>query len=223
MADTKLSGQSPKNGAAPQTDGASGPTFGQRVASLFRAPGSGAAQGQRKPLSSSSRFLIGSVIFVFTAEVLTYLIQYVNLQFKLNLNQPILGASATWFSWFFIINVVIILGLWITLNRMGFFPRDMWGPRNGMINTARGSSNNGKNGGGAKNAANAIPGIGKARTRAERRHTATVKATAATNGKGRPATNSKQAADDADYSTEHDDAYDRAKAAQRLRKRRGQR
>lgn len=213
MADTKMSAKSPSDGAA---SGAAGPTLGQRVAGLFRMPGSGAVSGDRKPLSSTTRFIIGSVTFVFLAEALTYAIEYVNVQFKLNLNQPILGASATWFSWFFVINVVIILGLWITLNRMGFFPRDMWAPRNGTT-TARGSSSDGKSGG-AKNA-NQIPGIGKARTRAERRHATTAKV-AAISSKGRVTATVKQASDDATFSTEHDDVYDRVKAAQRLRKRR---
>lgn len=218
MADTKMSAKSPTDGAAPQAAGASGPTLGQRVAGFFRAPGSG---GERKPLSTTTRFIIGSVTFVFLAEALTYLIQYANLKFKLNLNQPILGASATWFSWFFIINVVIILGLWITLNRMGFFPRDMWGPRNGTT-TARGASTSGKSGGSgsASKSANMIPGIGKARTRAERRYTTTAKTTAVSNAKGRSTATTKQAAVDAPFSTEHDDVYDRVKAAQRTRKRR---
>lgn len=210
MADTKLSAKSP-------SDGASGPTFGQRVAGFFRVPGSGGAQGERKPLSSTTRFIIGSVTFVFLAEALTYAIEYANVQFKLNLNQPILGASATWFSWFFVINVVIILGLWITLNRMGFFPRDMWAPRNGTT-AARGSSSNSKNGGSAKTA-NQLPGIGKARTRAERRHAATVKATAVS-AKGGATSGSRQASGDDTFDTDHDEVYDRVKAARRLRKRR---
>ena len=219
MADTKLSG-SPPTRSAPPTKSAASPSLGQRVAGLFRPPASRGAPGERKPMSSTMRFIIGSVTFVFLAEALTYGIEYVNIQFKLNLNQPILGASASWLSWFFVINVVIILGLWITLNRMGFFPRDMWAPRNGTTTTARGSSRGGgASGGGSKSAANAIPGIGKARTRAERRFTATAKATT-TNGKGRSATANTSAADDASLSAEHDDAYDRVKAAQRLRKRR---
>jgi hypothetical protein len=220
MADTKSSAKTPTAGATPRQ--ATGPSLGQRVAGFLRAPMASGGQTVGRKTSSTTRFIVGSVTFILVAELLTYLIDYANLQFKLNLNQPIAGPSAGWFTWFFVINVVLILGLWIILNRLGFFPRDMWAPRNGT--TARGaSSNNGNGAGNKKNAASQIPGIGKARTRAERRYTATSAAAAAaakaTNGKGR-ATDTRATADDSAYNTGHDDAYDRVKAAQRQRKRR---
>jgi len=193
------------------------------VAGFFR-PAPGGAGAPRKPQSSTSRFIMGSVIFIFVAEIITYGLDFANTQFKLHLQQPLAGPSATWLTPFFVINVVVILGLWILLNRMGFFPRDMWNASR-SANAARGRAANGT--GSAGNAANAkngsqIPGIGKARTRAERRHAAMVSAASTANAK-----NSKQrvaatrgASDDTTFSAEHDDAYDRARAAQRQRKRR---
>lgn len=188
--------------------------------------------------SSTSRFIVGSVTFILVAELLTYLVNFADATLNLHLQQPILpGNSATWFSWFFVINVVIILGLWIGLNKLGFFPRDMWAPRNGTTNsTARGGASNtsgGKNG--SKNDANQIPGIGATRTRAERRYAAAAAEAAAaaaaakSKKKGAGATAaapttakaSKRAViEDVNADSEHDAAYDRAKAAQRQRQRR---
>ncbi|HEY7975915.1 MAG TPA: hypothetical protein VID72_11260 [Ktedonobacterales bacterium] len=227
MADTKSSAKSPSTGATPRQPTA-GPSLGQRVLGFILPPASssGGGAGLRRKTSSTTRFIIGSVTFILVAELLTYLIDFANLQFKLNLNRPILAGSATWFSWFFVINVVIILGLWILLNRMGFFPRDMWAPRNGA--TARGSSANGAGGAnGNKKSADQIPGIGATRTRAERRYAATAAAEAAAakaaKGKGRTAKVETQPANDAAFNSDHDEVYDRAKAAQRLRMRRARR
>lgn len=217
MADTKSSAKASTPGAASQSEAS--PSLGQRIAGFFRAPGASGGQGGQRPASNTTRFIIGSVIFILVAEVLTYLIQYANIQFKLNLNQPIAGANASWLTWFFLINVALILGLWILLNRLGFFPRDMWTSTR-TSSTARGASSSGSGNGNKKNDVNQIPGIGKSRTRAERRMLATANAAKATNGKGRASSDTRAAADDADFSTEHDEAYDRAKAAQRQRKRR---
>lgn len=227
MADTKPSAPTPSNGTP-------GPTLGQRVAGFFRpaTPGAGA---QRKPQSATSRFITGSVTFVLVAELLTFGLQYLNVQFKLHLEQEIIGPQATWFTWFFLINIVTIIGLWILLQRMGFFPKDMWGPRNGT--TARGGSGGAAGGGkaggagGSAGSANQIPGIGKTRTRAERRYSATVEAAKAANTKkGRfskatttTSTTSAKAPVATVPSTDHDGAYDRVRAAQRLRKRRAAR
>lgn len=221
MADTNSSAKTPTSGAAPRQT--AGPSLGQRVVGLFRTPGTAGAPGQPRKTSPTTRFIVGSITFVLVAELLTYLIDFANVKFKLNLTQPIFGPSASWLSWFFLINVVLILGLWILLNRMGFFPRDMWsasrtsGTRGGPAGRAGAgsSTSNGKS-------ANQIPGIGKARTRAERRHSATAKAISAANSKSRAAASSaRSTTPEPEYvSGEHDDAYERAKAAQRLRKRR---
>ncbi|HZC04021.1 MAG TPA: hypothetical protein VE338_00115 [Ktedonobacterales bacterium] len=228
MAETKSSAKNPSTGATPaQTPG---PSLGQRIAGVFRAPISGSSSqgtGFRRKTSSTTRFIVGSVTFILVAELLTYLIDYANIQFKLNLNQPIIGASASWLTWFFLINVVLILGLWILLNKMGFFPRDMWAPRNGT-SAARGAASQGNGSAGNKKSADQIPGIGKARTRAERRYAAEAAAAAAaaktTKAKGRPASaDSRASAAEIAYSSDHDEAYDRAKAAQRLRMRRARR
>lgn len=217
MADTNSSTKTPTTG----TSGPAGPSLGQRVAGFFRA---GGAAGQQRGMSSTTRFIIGSVTFVLVAELLTYLIDFANIQLKLNLNQPIMGASASWFTWFFVINVVLILGLWILLNRLGFFPRDMWAPRNG---TTRSVGSGGKSGSaGNGKAANEIPGIGKQRTRAERRRiaeAAAAQAAAAAKGKGdknRPVATTRATTSEAALSSEHDEAYERVRAAQRTRKRR---
>lgn len=233
MADTKSSAKTPLTGATPSA--ATGPSLGQRVLGFFIPPPSagGGGTGFRRRTSSTTRFIVGSITFILVAELLTYLIDFANLQFKLNLQQPIVpGNGATWLTWFFVINVVIILGLWILLNKLGFFPRDMWAPRNGT--TARGASSNGSNGNGGANggkkSADQIPGIGSTRTRAERRYTASVaaaeaaaKAAKASKGKGRTATVETRTTNSAAFSSEHDEAYDRAKAAQRTRTRRARR
>lgn len=224
MAETKSSEKTP--GAAPAQS--SGPSLGQRLGGLFRAPASGERTGLRRQTSSTTRFIVGSVTFILVAELLTYLIDYANIQFKLNLNQPIIGASASWLTWFFLINVVLILGLWILLNKMGFFPRDMWAPRNGTSTTRGGTSQGSGSNGNKKNAANQVPGIGKPRTRAERRYAAEMAAAAAaakaSKGKGRSTTDTTRTATaELALSAEHDVAYDRAKAAQRLRMRRARR
>lgn len=216
MADTNSSTKTPTTGAS----GPAGPSLGERVAGFFRA---GGATGQRRQTSSTTRFIIGSVTFVLVAELLTYLIDFANIQLKLNLNQPILGPSASWFTWFFVINVVLILGLWILLNRMGFFPRDMWAPRNG---TTTRSVSSGKGGSTTSKAVSEIPGIGKQRTRAERRRiaeAAAAQAAAAAKGKGdkrSPAATTRATTSEVALSTEHDEAYERVRAAQRTRKRR---
>ena len=224
MAETRSSEKTPTTSAA-QTPS---PTLGQRLGSIFLTPGSGGRTGLRRQTSSTTRFIVGSVTFILVAELLTYLIDYANIQFKLNLNQPIIGSSASWLTWFFLINVVLILGLWILLNKMGFFPRDMWAPRNGTSTTRGGTSQGSASNGNKKNAANEIPGIGKPRTRAERRYAAEMAAAAAaakaSKGKGRPATEAaRTGAAELALSAEHDVAYDRAKAAQRLRMRRARR
>ncbi len=224
MAETKSSEKAPATG--PTSGKTPSPTLGQRFGSIFRAPASGERTGLRRQTSSTTRFIVGSVTFILVAELLTYAIDYANIQFKLNLNQPIIGSSASWLTWFFLINVVLILGLWIVLNKMGFFPRDMWAPRNGTTTARGGGSKSGGTNGNKKNAANQIPGIGKPRTRAERRYAADTAAAAAkaTKGKGHSTSETtRQAAIDIPLGSEHDVTYERAKAAQRLRMRRARR
>lgn len=216
MADTKSSSNAPTNGAAPSKAG------GQPLLGFFRR-----RTGQAGALSGTSRFILGSVIFIFTAELLTYGLDYLNLQFKLGLMQPI-AKGAGWLTWFLILNVVIILGVWLLLRRVGLLPTDMFNvQRNAAMRNAQSSgrgaaASNGSN----KQPAAQIPGIGKARTRAERRYAANVAAAeaaaAAAKAKGKrasvaaksPATGSVGA------NEVHDEAYERARAAQRMRKRR---
>jgi hypothetical protein len=173
------------------------------------------------------RYFRNMIIFFVLAEALTFGMEYVNVQFKLHLEQPIPGVS--WLSWMLLINLVIIAGVFLGLRSMGFFPTDMFSPQ--ANSTARGSSSASATGGGSRGSAKVeIPGIGKARTRAERRYAqiaaeqaAAAAAAAKAKGKNRAAASSKATtATSADTMTEdeHDEAYERAKAAQRLRKRR---
>jgi hypothetical protein len=209
MADTKSSAPTPPTGP-------SGPTLGQRITGFFRAPESGAP---RKKPSPTSRFITGSITFILIAELLTYLMKLADVKLNLHLEQPIIGPQAGWLSWFLVINVLEIVAVWIVLQRVGILPRDMFAPRNGT--TTRSSASASKSSGGATGASQ-IPGIGKARTRAERRHTSTVKTTQVASGKnGKSATTSATAQET--LSTEHDEVYDRVRAAQRLRKRRATR
>ncbi len=217
MADTKSSAPTPSTGA-------SGPSLGQRITGFFRPSASGAP---RKEPSSTSRFIVGSITFILIAELLTFLMQLANVNLKLHLEQPILGPQVSWLSWFLIINVLVIVAVWVVLQRLGIIPRDVFASR-ASGTTTRNSASAGKSSGGAANG-NQIPGIGKGRTRAERRHTATVKTTQVTsgkNGKGAKTTTAAtttRATTPEVSSTAHDEVYDRVRAAQRLRKRRATR
>lgn len=215
MADTNTSSKAPTNGAAPSKAG------GQPFLGLFRR-----RNGQPGALSGTSRFILGSVIFIFTAELLTYGLDYLNLQYKLGLMQPIV-KGAGWLTWFLILNVVIILGVWLLLRRVGLLPTDMFNvQRNAAARNAQTTGRSVTSSNGSKQPAAQIPGIGKARTRAERRYAANVAAAeaeaAAAKARGKRATTTAQPAATAQVvdNDEHDEAYDRAKAAQRMRKRR---
>lgn len=79
--------------------------------------------------SPTRRYIIGAVSFIITAELLTFLMQIANVNLKLHLEQPIFGPQLSWLSWFFVINVLVIVAVWVVLKRLGFFPRmpsDAW-------------------------------------------------------------------------------------------------
>ncbi len=215
MADTNTSSKASTNGAAPSKSG------GQSLLGAFRR-----RSGKAGALSGTSRFILGSVIFIFTAELLTYGLDYLNIQFKLGLMQPIV-KGAGWLTWFLVLNVVIILGVWLLLRRVGLLPTDMFNvQRNAAARDAQTTGRRAASSNGNKQPAAQIPGIGSARTRAERRYAANVAAAeaaaAAAKAKGKRATTTAQPAVkvQAETSEEHDEAYERAKAAQRMRKRR---
>lgn len=182
----------------------------------LRGP-AGASNGQTSQRSSTSRFLVGSVAFILIAEVLTYLIALANVQWKLGLNSLVVANGPSFLTWYFLINVVIIVGVWVTMQRLGFFPRDRFAPRNGTTMARGGSDKNGTQ----RNAAptNQIPGIGKQRTRAARRHVTTAAIATASPNARRGAVESRTVVP-ASTASEHDEVYDRVKAAQRLRRRR---
>ena len=113
------------------------------------------------------------------------------------------------------------------------------GALNDVAPLTRAASNGASGKNGSKNDANQIPGIGATRTRAERRYAAAAAEAAAaaaaakSRKKGNGATaatqgatkTSKRAAviEDVNVGSEHDAAYERAKAAQRQRMRRARR
>lgn len=208
----------------------SGASWTQRLAGAFRPAPGGGANGQRR--SPTSRFIVGSVTFIIVAELLTYLMYFLNAQFNLHLERPV-SPTVSWLTPYLIVNVVIIGGLWILLNRLGFFPRDMWAQRNGTTTGGRGAASGANGTKGGKASANQIPGIGKQRTRADRRAAAISLPPAKANGKSNATSVAEKDAgrrggaavasrttEAVVVTGEHDDAYERARAAQRLRRRR---
>ena len=104
---------------------------------FFRPSAPGAP---RKEPSSTSRFVVGSITFILIAELLTFLMQIANVNLKLHLEQPILGPQVSWLSWFLIINVLVIVAVWVVLQRLGVIPRDVFASRaSGGSGATRGS------------------------------------------------------------------------------------
>lgn len=92
------------------------------------APDAGARRSRQ---SSTSRFIVGCVLFVVGAELLTFGWQYINIRFQLHFDQPAISSQVGWLTWYFLINATSIVALWIGLQLLGFFPRDTWAPRAG--------------------------------------------------------------------------------------------
>lgn len=163
------------------------------------AGGTSGAAGTKRPRSSSWKFLIGMMIFVFSAEFLVYLLSFVDravfhgaLESTTIGTVPLLGKLSP----FFLLYIVLTLGLWLALYRFNIIPRDPFGVKAQQA-TARGRN------GTTSSASNA------GRNRTARRGTSTTSAAAKD-------TSSSQRA----VSGPNDAVYQRVKAAQRARKRR---
>jgi hypothetical protein len=164
---------------------------------------------------STGRFFMGMLIFLIAAQLLAYVLAYVNAFLfhcksttqacgmavtiaPVRSNVPILSGL----QWFMLVYMLLTLGIWYLLYRFNIIPRDPWGV--------------------------------KARTAAVRAQTTTARsgastgATAGRNRAARRAANPTATATPARRTTSshrvvsgaHDDAYERVKAAQRARRRR---
>ncbi len=253
-------------------------TFGQRLMRTLRGSkvnASAPATGANKPAANGAnatsdttgrrgalgtppgywrKFFQGSLIFVGGSYIIILALTYVSLHFPaLGLNATIQPPKAnvlvlSGLSWENLIFLIVIIGLWLLVQKLGLMPR----PEPMAQNSARGSSGASSAGGAKsgtnKKAADELPGIGEHRTRAERRRlaniaaekeaqkaavraktkggekaaaTPTPTATSAKNGKTTTAkTPTAAVASPKALSGDHDEAYERVKADQRLRRRR---
>ncbi|MDE3231161.1 MAG: hypothetical protein KGO05_14885 [Chloroflexota bacterium] len=90
------------------------------------APAPGEPASQRPPrrrLSDSMRLMIGSVIFLVIALSFTYGLLLASAQFGWNLDRPIFGPQTAPLNWLGLINLVMLVALWLILQRLGFLPR----------------------------------------------------------------------------------------------------
>lgn len=82
----------------------------------------------RRRLPDGLRLIIGGVTFLVVAEVFTYALLLANAQFGWNLGRPIFGPQSAPINWFAIINLVMLVALWLILQRLGLLPRGGWPP-----------------------------------------------------------------------------------------------
>jgi hypothetical protein len=217
------------NNNTPGTAGAK-PSILTNVANFFR-PNFGKDGVTPRRGSRTMRSMMGMFAFVIIAEILLTVVTLAASAFGLQgaLTQP-LAPGVTWLNWELVIFGVMVLALWTVFNRMGWFPKPEPLPASSRGST---SSANGKK------KVTQIPGIGgpKARTvtpvvRTTTTSPAPVKPSyfARLTGQGAnkaaktaPATAAKAtsaAAPTASDNGEYDKAYERVKAAQRLKRRR---
>jgi hypothetical protein len=181
----------------------------------------GAAAGPQRP--STGKVMLGMLAFVAGAELLLFLVQlldarlfggYLEFHTIAPHSTPILGGM----TWFLLILMVLTLGLWIALNRLGIIqpltPRPQPGTTAGRTTTKAGTTSA------------AVAGRNRA---ARRLAEANVATSAKGQTKGVPATakggTGKTTAVSAGGSSgrlsgTNDASYQRVKAAQRTRKRR---
>lgn len=191
------------------------------VANFFK-PNFGKEGATPRRGSRTARSMMGMFAFVIVAEVLLTLISLVTGWLNLPLMQPIV-PGVSWLNWQLVIFAVLILGLWIVFNQMGWFPKPEPLPA-----SARGSTSSAN----GKKTVTQIPGIGGPKVRAPKPVVRAPIASAATptkpsffsrltgsasktSAKAEPAATSV-----ASVSGEYDEAYERVKAAQRLKRRR---
>ncbi len=225
MAQSSDSARSTRNGSAATNKSSSGtspaPTGNSPISrfNLARlwAPRSPTEQqpGQTPKRPGFGRLLFGMLIFIVVAQVLEYLLFFLNDRFpQWRLVQdtivsdhsfPILGGMSR-FTFIYLIFIVLV---YIALYRFNVFPRDPFGAK------ARAAQQRSAN---TQSAAGSGGG-----TRAERRHASRHAATTST-GKAPPSARQvaaqARAASPTQIASASDTEYERVKAAQRLRKRR---
>lgn len=185
-----------------------------------RGQTTGAATGPQRP--STGKVMLGMLAFVAGAELLLFLVQfldvrffkgYLELHYIASRNTPILGGM----TWFLLILMVLTLGLWIALNRLGIIqpltqrPSAQTSAARGKTTTGTTAATAGRNRAARRlaeaNAAASTKGTTKGTTGTAKGGTGKSAAVAAAGNSGRLA-----GANDA--------TYQRVKAAQRSRKRR---
>jgi hypothetical protein len=217
MADPKTGKGAPSRSPQPtgsSSNGGASSSWGSRIFDAIRPSFGKNAQGQ----SSGSRItkvIMGTLIFVFVGQLLVTGMTILDSVYHLGLQQPVF-PGANWLTWLFLIYAVLLIGLWLLLNRFGFFPRPE------PINANRTASSSSRD----KKAVSQIPGIGGPRARQRRVEAAAPaangrkgasSASSASKAVAKPsATTTAQASSSGDY----DEAYERVKAAQRLKRRR---
>lgn len=202
------------------------PSWLTRAANIMR-PNFGRNTPGRGGSSRITKLIFGTLLFVLVGQLLVTGLTILDGTYKLGLQQPV-SKGMPWLSWFFLIYFVMLIGLWFLLNYFGFFPKPDPLPPSGSRRSA--SSSNG----GARGPAQ-IPGIGGPRARARSIAPAPTPVTAARSGffssligrrntTGATATTATKESDHADaVARAYDETYQRVKAAQRLKRRRGMR
>lgn len=209
------------NGTANKAVAGSTPTTPQRptglegLKSLFmpsRVDRSATGDGQTtKKKSGFSKLLFAMLIFIIGAQVAEIGLAFVNQKFSLHLDTTRMASPSTPFlgslTWFSFLYVVLILALYVALYRFKIFPRDPFGAK--AAAEARATKQQ------QTTSYSNVP-----RTRAARRHATTTAAAKDTPSARRVAAAARTKTVPTPADGEHDDTYERVKAAQRTRRRR---
>jgi hypothetical protein len=166
-----------------------------------------------KPRLNTGRFFMGLLIFLIAAQLLGYLLAFLNgWLFHCGSAAQVCGMATTiappranvpilsGLQWFLLLYMLMTLGIWYVLYRFNVIPRDPWGVK--ARNTARAHAASAR----TRVSTAAVAG----RNRAARRAAGTLDSTPV-----RATTTSRRLEGGA-----HDAAYERVKAAQRARRRR---
>lgn len=204
------------------SSGSTWKTWGTRALNLMR-PNFGKDSTGKGGASRITKLIFGTLIFVLVGQLLVTAMTLLNNAYHLGLNAPVF-AGTPWLNWFFAIYFLLLIGLWFLLNYLGFFPK----PEPLPAGRGRGGA------GGAKKGVTQIPGIGGPHVRAKAPEAPAPAAPARKSffgGRSSSPAATAQAAAKADPKTlaainaattpgDYDDAYERVKAAQRLKRRR---